>query len=599
MRLLNTKTLCLETFPGHDEIRYAILSHTWGDNEVTFEDICRDSNVAQLKGWDKIRRSCEIATSLDFDYIWIDTCCIDKASSAELSEAINSMFQWYEQAQLCIVFLADVPSSDDVSASTSLFRQSRWFTRGWTLQELIAPHKISFYSQQWELLGTRHSLKTVIRDITGVPEGVLESPSDTVLRIRDRLDDVLVAQKMSWAAERETSRPEDVAYCLLGIFDINMPLIYGEGRAQAFKRLQEEIIRSTGDDSIYAWHCPEELASRKHYWGLLAESPASFGLYEGLTPRRSKYLTRRSSHVTSMSSRGLHVELAVTPFPNDNSGSIFLASLDCEMRWERSSAHLTPAILLQKTSWDNETDFVRIRPDILALSIMNRIVLPDSLVDLARADSESHDIGLQDPIPLQIFVPHSLKATRPPNGMIFHPVIDSPPKVYTIKVRSRSFQWQVLADPSKSVPDGTLSVHFDLSPVPDVRDLKQPVTFGFLELEIEQGGGWNTWATRLIAGVKPLMPNIFGTPPLYFVPWFAFESAQPAAAWEDRQTPEAEARKDHYVMHRTQLLQANIDLESRYSRFFYRISLQVHNPEGETKKSLPNIPNLPTMPWRR
>lgn len=267
MRLLNTKSQDLEVFATNEEVRYAILSHTWRTQEVTLADL--QEKRTGLEGWDKIHRSCEVAARLGFDYIWIDTCCIDKTSSAELSEAINSMFQWYEKAGACITYLDDVSSADDATKDGSQFSQCRWFSRGWTLQELIAPPQVHFYSREWELIGTRTSLQEAITKVSLIPAVMLSQ--------QQRLDDFSVAEKMSWAASRQTTRPEDMAYCLLGLFDINMPLLYGEGRVKAFKRLQEEIIKSTNDDSIYAWRYPEQLSRRQHFWGLLAESPAAFG----------------------------------------------------------------------------------------------------------------------------------------------------------------------------------------------------------------------------------------------------------------------------------------------------------------------------------
>lgn len=191
--------------------------------------------------------ACVVARRDGFRYIWIDSCCIDKTSSSELSEAINSMFNWYRDAQLCYAFLADVPSesgSDDPRAHGSRFRRSRWFTRGWTLQELVAPRWVLFLSDQWTLLGTKDTLAGVIEAVTRIDTGVLKHEKS--------LDSASVAQRMSWAATRQTTRVEDQAYSLLGIFGINMPTLYGEGE-QAFRRLQEEILRKIPDQTMFAW----------------------------------------------------------------------------------------------------------------------------------------------------------------------------------------------------------------------------------------------------------------------------------------------------------------------------------------------------------
>ncbi|PIL28610.1 hypothetical protein GSI_08652 [Ganoderma sinense ZZ0214-1] len=193
---------------------------------------------------EKIRKACAVARLDNFSQLWVDTSCIDKTSSSELSEAINSMFAWYRDAAVCYVYLADVPRSDDLRRPGSAFRRSRWFTRGWTLQELIAPRVVVFLSREWEIIGTKENLADLVEDITGIDRDVLvHKKSHTELSI---------AARMSWAAERATTRVEDQAYCLLGIFGIIMTPIYGEGE-HAFRRLQEEILRHIPDDSIFAW----------------------------------------------------------------------------------------------------------------------------------------------------------------------------------------------------------------------------------------------------------------------------------------------------------------------------------------------------------
>ena len=163
-----------------------------------------------------------------------DLCCIDKTSSAELSEAINSMYRWYQESGVCYAYLADVPPN--------AFSKSRWFTRGWTLQELIAPSTVIFLDQKWQEIGTKSSLQRVISEITGIPTDIL---------LGGDLEDASIAQRMSWASKRETTRVEDAAYCLMGIFSIHMPMLYGEGE-RAFIRLQEEIMRVSDDHSLFA-----------------------------------------------------------------------------------------------------------------------------------------------------------------------------------------------------------------------------------------------------------------------------------------------------------------------------------------------------------
>ena len=224
-------------------------------------------------------------------------CCIDKTSSAELSEAINSMFRWYQNAAVCYAFLSDVPSCLDSSAMKLNLAKSRWFTRGWTLQELIAPANLIFFSMDWNPLGTKSQIHNILSSITGIEKKFLNS---------ENLELASIAKKMSWAASRKTSRIEDIAYSLLGIFDINMPLIYGEGK-RAFKRLQEELLKTRTDDhSLFAWGTVVSTPSikitdlsqyieretiqqnqntvRQPLLGLLAESPRDFSSSGGFIP---------------------------------------------------------------------------------------------------------------------------------------------------------------------------------------------------------------------------------------------------------------------------------------------------------------------------
>ena len=239
MRLLTTDSQIptVELFVK-DPPPYAILSHRWQDDEVTFQDISRPDISQKMKGYEKLVTSCQMARKLGFKYLWMDTCCIDKTNSDELTEAINSMYRWYKQSGVCLAFLFDVEKTDPESAA-----ESKWFTRGWTLQELIAPTEVIFYNQKWQLCGTKTSMAFQIRERTGIDEVVL---------LTGNMDSIPVSRKMFWASSRETQRPEDEAYSLLGIFGINMPAIYGEGH-RAFIRLQEEILKTTLDHSIFAW----------------------------------------------------------------------------------------------------------------------------------------------------------------------------------------------------------------------------------------------------------------------------------------------------------------------------------------------------------
>jgi hypothetical protein len=249
---------------------------------------------------------------------WIDSCCIDKSSSAELSEAINSMFKWYENSQVCYTYLNDVPVGEDHERENSAFRNSKWFTRGWTLQELLAPQTVVFFSHGWFEIGTRTSLGPLISAITNIGENHLNKGSHIPS----------TAQKFSWASRRQTLRIEDTAYCLMGLFGVNMPLLYGEG-GKAFMRLQLEIIKVSDDDSIFAWvhESPRDYSTNL---GLLAYSPSAFhqsgNIWSG--DRTSPY---------SMTNQGLEISLMLIPAqvlematsPDEHEGNHFFARLGC------------------------------------------------------------------------------------------------------------------------------------------------------------------------------------------------------------------------------------------------------------------------------
>lgn len=321
MRLLNAKTLKLEFFPdSRARPGYAILSHTWGatDDEVSYEDLfnLRDE-VRTKKGFAKISSTCSQALKDGHEYSWIDTCCIDKSSSSELSEAINSMFEWYKQSRICYVYMDDVrkPAAEETAEAESshLDRRllaSRWFTRGWTLQELLAPDEIAFYDQNWSCLGSLSDLASIVSSITRIPS--------VILRKRRSLHQVSIAKRMSWASTRSTTRIEDEAYSLLGIFGIYMPLLYGEGR-NAFVRLQKEIIQNSADHSMFVWQC-----DKTHTPPYLACSTADFrdsGTIDTL-PRP------RIQAPYAINNRGLEITVRTVPF-TDMFGASTCAILDC------------------------------------------------------------------------------------------------------------------------------------------------------------------------------------------------------------------------------------------------------------------------------
>ena len=222
---------------------YAILSHTWGQDheEVTFEDVNNAHRKAK-PGDKKLQFCAKQAARDDIKYIWIDTCCINKSNFTELSEAINSMFRWYSNAAKCYVYLEDVAAPGTQTGSwEEAFQKSRWFTRGWTLQELIAPRYVQFFCSDGTLLGDKGSLERQIQQVTKIPASALSGAP---------LSSFSISERLSWAETRDTKRPEDKAYSLLGIFNIHIPLIYGEGRNHAFRRLREEIDRNSGPAQV-------------------------------------------------------------------------------------------------------------------------------------------------------------------------------------------------------------------------------------------------------------------------------------------------------------------------------------------------------------
>jgi hypothetical protein len=240
MRLVKANTdgsFSLISFTGAKLPRYGILSHTWetDDQEVTYQDMVQ--NRGQTKsGYKKIQFCALQARKHGLEYFWIDSCSIDRSSSAELSEAINSMYRWYKNAAKCYVYFSDV-SADEHSQSDQLlwetaFCQSRWFTRGWTLQELIAPISVEFFSQEGVRLGDKLSLQSQIQRVTGIPIEILQG---------DPLSHIKVDKRISWIANRETMIEEDIVYSLLGICGVHMASIYGEGPISALRRLALEI----------------------------------------------------------------------------------------------------------------------------------------------------------------------------------------------------------------------------------------------------------------------------------------------------------------------------------------------------------------------
>jgi hypothetical protein len=239
------------------------------------------------------------------------------------------MFRWYERAEVCYAYLSDVSGDANLQEDVSEFVESRWFTRGWTLQELVAPKSVLFYSKRdkgWHFLGTKEELCDQISTITGIDTDTLYGAG---------LELASVARKMSWASHRETTRIEDTAYCLLGIFDVNMPLLYGEGQ-KAFLRLQEEILRASSDYSLFAWGLdlksvsdletlvraerakpeillyPERrIGEEPHLWGLLADAPAQFHGSQDVEPSQWDDRIHASQVPPVIHNRCVHIDFLI------------------------------------------------------------------------------------------------------------------------------------------------------------------------------------------------------------------------------------------------------------------------------------------------
>ncbi|KAK5655228.1 hypothetical protein OQA88_5795 [Cercophora sp. LCS_1] len=490
MRLINTKTLQLQEFWGNDIPRYGILSHTWEDGEVTFQQLTTLSReeVSKLKGFAKIERVCKLAQRSKIEWAWVDTCCIDKSSSAELTESINSMFRWYAESAVCYAYLSDLevdlrkkdrarggnrkswggekekekakqkwneesnwkeetkswkegkdswneggkswdkdaksrneqsrerserrkPETDDEKSGSeqvkwedesdvqtevakqwsekgrrqelevrtkrsdegkseagsfaselddqqvATFARCRWFTRGWTLQELIAPRRLGFYNKWWEFQGEKEKMTDELARITKINKRVLKNS--------DLMSTISVAQRMSWAANRQTTRAEDIAYCLLGIFGVQIPMLYGEG-SKAFIRLQEEIIKESNDLSLFAWQT--RARSQKH-WGILALSPKDFAdssdieLWDDSMYNDEFVVTSKGLRVTPVAGGGLRA--------GKDSSATYVFNLQCY----RQGSNKDLGIFLRKHGCDVYT---RVFPDTLSEEREIGSELPDT-----------------------------------------------------------------------------------------------------------------------------------------------------------------------------------------------------------------------------
>lgn len=390
---------------------------------------------------------------------------INKSSSAELSEAINSMYRWYADSSICYAYMSDVsldvqaqcqgPDALPASSTTHLsstqtikktpsetnlgrpvfrtipsilrdydklprtFENSRWFTRGWTLQELIAPPVVEFYAHDWREIGTKFSLRKIISKVTGIDVRVLEGADPSACH---------VAERMSWAANRQTTRVEDAAYCLLGIFKVHMPLIYGEGQ-RSFHRLQKEIMKTTEDYTMLAWGLSKYLSNKHHWKGVqrnnlvdprrpLADSPNDFELhnrnawtYSQLIPDTENTQTAQCSPTLDdtpplITSRGLRVSLLLRPSrprttPSNTGGGDILAYINCKTSKPGAPPEgpLSPVCLVIRrqenssiyTGSDDPNAAFELLDSVKALSSFERKTIYLSLASIDQALSQTHN----------------------------------------------------------------------------------------------------------------------------------------------------------------------------------------------------------------
>ena len=341
---------------GDDEVtKYAILSHRWIEQEVDCDEIVelakideeeRDE-IRQRDGYRKILQSCEQAKKDGYKWLWIDTCCIDKRSSAELSEAINSMYRWYENSGICYAYLHDVHGpSFPVTGDHARYPGGwpEWFSRGWTLQEMIAPRDVQFFNRDWHPIGDKRALAPILQTITRVPQDILKEGLSS--------NRPCVAQIMSWAAYRTTTRVEDRTYSLMGLLDVNMPMLYGEGR-KAFHRLQLEIIRTSDDQSIFAWGCREV---KVRTGSILADDPSFFlGCDDMELLNRDEFIEFLKEHIPEeelpeddrlgafpITNRGIQIWLLLRP--HVGSDSVFEALLPCRPHLSELPATINVAL---------------------------------------------------------------------------------------------------------------------------------------------------------------------------------------------------------------------------------------------------------------
>lgn len=398
----------------HDDIPpYAILSHTWGTEEVGFQDVV-DGVGKSKAGYRKIELCKEEAALHGLEYFWIDACCVDYSSSAELSEAINSMFRWYRDAAICFVYLSDV-SVNDCSGDEetyvpweSAFMRSRWFTRGWTMQELIAPLSVEFFSVEGTKLGDKHSLEHLLLERTGIPTKALQGHT---------LSEFSVEERLSWAANRKTTREEDYAYSLLGIFDVNMPLIYGEGVDSAFKRLMREIKERSEDISVRTMPSKRKnpFQSQKDITNEGKRSKIETTLRQDGRPRRQRYSRTEDPDVDKT---GQEEAIGpMSPHELENANPVEQAELLTQVSEAETPDTMSPKSLYPNSLPDSSLRILILDPGVMGSKITGSIQ-EVSLLDPPMYNAVSYFWG-QEPAIHRIFIDNKAILVRP---NLFHAI---------------------------------------------------------------------------------------------------------------------------------------------------------------------------------
>ncbi|KAK7424481.1 hypothetical protein QQX98_000446 [Neonectria punicea] len=394
------------------------------------------------------------------------------------------------------------------------------------------------------------------------------------------------ASKMSWAAKRVTTRPEDIAYCLLGMFDVKMPLLYGEGREKAFVRLQEEFLKFSDDETIFAWETDATEASRKPYWGLFATSPAFFR--SGSSIHRPTFKTRLAHHPTNITNRGVHIEFPLIPIPGDKSGTIHLALLQCQQ-------FDMLAIVIQRIS-GVEQEYTRIAPNLLVMVNLNFFYIPLTMIS---QDFHKENL-LRGNIPDALLNAIRLRATDTNATRVFlkpapthfeqigrfylKPVLKIDKHIQrqiTVSVTRTVLDWLEWGMPNG---DGVYyMIDLDLLDPEEIdqlrpETLKNKEELASLELELcsppdHDHKGWKK-SVGLAIGLEPLPENPFMTPPAFIRPWYRLFRVNEETSSQGDAEDNLGNRQSWKLPSRCRL-KLNITIGIHFEQLIYNIQLEI------------------------